>query len=134
MRCREESEKNYHFRKTLNCNKNFRGNNTEALVISKRLKLPQDDRKDINFLAPLRIHFQRSKSTLDSLKSVLKAFRRKPSLGAHEWQSHLSAGNFYCFLSKVDSFAAYVAFAVTFQHLHPNNNRKFQQWQMRRRK
>ena len=34
------------------------------------------------FLAPLRIHFYRSKSTLHSLKSVFKVFRRKPSLGA----------------------------------------------------
>ena len=52
-------------------------------------------------------------------------------MGAHEWQSHLPAGIFYCFLSKVDSFAAYVAFAVTFQHLpvgnfflHPNIKQK----------
>ena len=32
--------KNYHFRKTLNCSLNFRENNTEALVISERFKLP----------------------------------------------------------------------------------------------
>ena len=30
------------------------------------------------------IHFQISKSTLDSLKSVFNVFRRKPSLGAPE--------------------------------------------------
>ena len=32
-------------------------NNTKALVISKRLKLPQDDQTDKNFLGPLTIHF-----------------------------------------------------------------------------
>ena len=54
------------------------------IVISKRLKLPQDNRTDTNFIAPLRMHFQRSDSTLDGLKSVFNAFRRKPSLGAPE--------------------------------------------------
>ena len=34
------------------------------------------------FLAPLRIHFYRSISTLHNLKSVFKVFSRKPSLGA----------------------------------------------------
>ena len=47
-----------------------------------RLKLPQDDRTDTSFIAPLRIHFQRFESTLDKRKSVFNAFRRKPSLGA----------------------------------------------------
>ena len=32
-------------------------NNTEALVILKRLKFPQDDRTGSNFIAPLRMHF-----------------------------------------------------------------------------
>ena len=54
----------------------------EALAISKRLKFPQDDRTVTNFIAPLRMHFQRSKSTLDILKSVFNVFGRKPSLGA----------------------------------------------------
>ena len=36
----------------------------------------------INFIAPLRMYFWRSKSTLDSLKSDFNAFRRKPLLGA----------------------------------------------------
>ena len=71
-----------HFRNTSNCFSNFRGNNTQALVISERLKLPQDDRTDTNFIGLLRMHFQRSKSTLDSLKSVFNVFRRKPPLGA----------------------------------------------------
>ena len=35
-------------------------------------------------LLDLRMHFKRSKSTLDSQKSVFNAFRRKPSLGAPE--------------------------------------------------
>ena len=58
--------------------------NTEALVISKSLKFPKDDRTDTNFIAPLRMHFQRSKSTLDSLKRLFNAFRRKLSLVAPE--------------------------------------------------
>ena len=33
------------------------------------------------FIAPLRMHFLRSKSILDSLKSVFNVCRRKPSLG-----------------------------------------------------
>ena len=36
---------------------NFLENKTKALVISKTLKLPQDDRTDTNFIAPLRMHF-----------------------------------------------------------------------------
>ena len=36
----ERNQKNSHFLKTLNCSYNFREYNTEALVISKRLKLP----------------------------------------------------------------------------------------------
>ena len=45
--------------------KNFRENNTQTLVISKRLKFPYDDRTDTNYIARLE-----SKSSLDSLKSV----------------------------------------------------------------
>ena len=44
-------------------------------------RTPMDDRTDINFLASLRIHFRRSKSTPDSLKRVFNAIRRKLSLG-----------------------------------------------------
>ena len=40
---------------------------------------------DTNFIARLRMHFYRSKSTLGSLKSVLNVFRGKSSLGAPEW-------------------------------------------------
>ena len=61
---------------------NFFGKMTEALVISEVLKFPLDDRTDTNFITSLRKHFQISKSTLDSLKSVFSVFRRKPSLGA----------------------------------------------------
>ena len=60
----------------------FRENNTEILVISKRLKFSYGVRTETNFIAPLRIHFYRSNSTLDCLKSVFNAIRRKPSLGA----------------------------------------------------
>ena len=55
---------------------------SQALVISIRLKFTQDDRTDTNVTAPLRMLFQRSKSTLDSLKSVFNICRRKPSLRA----------------------------------------------------
>ena len=55
--------------------------NTETLVISKRLKFPQD-RTDISFIAPVKMHFLRSKSALDSLKRVFNVFGRKLSLGA----------------------------------------------------
>ena len=41
--------------------------------------------RDTNFIARLRMHFYRSKSTLGSLKSVLNVFRGKSSLGAPEW-------------------------------------------------
>ena len=58
------------------------GNNTEAPVISKRLKFPLDDRTGTSFIAPLRMHLWRSKSTLDSLKRVFDVFRKKPSLTA----------------------------------------------------
>ena len=51
MQWRDEPE-NYFFRKSLN----FQENDTEALEISKRLKLTQHDRTNINFTAPLRIH------------------------------------------------------------------------------
>ena len=60
-----------------------------TLDISKRLKLPQDDRTDTNFIAPLRMHSQRSKSTLVSLKSVFCVCRRKPSLVPHRVASEL---------------------------------------------
>ena len=41
LRCdAERNQKNSHFRKTLNCSQNFRENNSEALLIFQRLKLP----------------------------------------------------------------------------------------------
>ena len=60
----------------------FGGKNTQALKISKRLKFPQGDRTDTNFIAPLKMNFSSSKSTLDSLKSVFIVLKRKLSLGA----------------------------------------------------
>ena len=44
----------------------------EALVISKRLNLPQDNRKDTNLITPLRMHFEGSEGTRDNLKSVFQ--------------------------------------------------------------
>ena len=83
MSWREESEKfSLSFNGKLHLN--FWENHTEALVISKRLKLPWDDRTDTNLIARLRMHFYTSKSTLGSLKSVLNEFRGKSSLGAPE--------------------------------------------------
>ena len=66
----ERSYKYYHFRKTLNYTKNFRKNNTDALVISKRLEFQYDDRTDKNIVAPLRMQ-----------KVFSKYFLRKLSLG-----------------------------------------------------
>ena len=57
---------------------NFWENNTQALEIQRRL----NDRTDTNSMAQLRMHFQRSKTALDGLKSVFNAFKRKPPLGA----------------------------------------------------
>ena len=39
----------------------------------------EDDRTDTNLIAPSRMHFWRSKSTLGRIKSVFSVFRRKPS-------------------------------------------------------
>ena len=39
---------------------------------------------DVSMKARPRIHFYTCKSTLDSLKSVINVFRRKPLLGATE--------------------------------------------------
>ena len=50
-------------------------NNTQAFVISKRLKFPKDDQTDTNFTRRLECISRYLKSTLVSLK-------RKPSLGA----------------------------------------------------
>ena len=59
---------------------------TEAFVISKRLIISSPrmtEQIQIIITAPLTMHNQRSKSTPDSLKSILVyVFRRKPSLGA----------------------------------------------------
>ena len=68
----ERNKKNSRFCKTCNCIYSFRENNTEVLVISKSLKVPYDDRTDTNFIVPLRMHLQRSKSTRDSLKDFSK--------------------------------------------------------------
>ena len=60
-------------------------NNTEAHVIRKDSSspsVPEDrDRTDTNVIAPLTMHFYRSKSVLDSLERVFKVFRRRLPLG-----------------------------------------------------
>ena len=75
-----------HFRNT-SCTFHFkfREKKTRALVISKRLKFPRMT-EQIQILQRLlaRMLFQRSKSTLDSLKSVFNVFRTKPLLGVPE--------------------------------------------------
>ena len=53
----------------------FGEKNTQALKISKRPKFPQGDRTDTNFIAPLKMNFYGSKSTLDSLKGVFNVFK-----------------------------------------------------------
>ena len=68
----------------------LRENNTEALVISKTLKVPQHERTES---MRRRMYFQRSKTTVDSIKSVFKVFRRKSSLGATEKRT---AARFMC--------------------------------------
>ena len=54
----------------------FRENNTKSLFEKTQVALWS---KNTNFIAPLKMHFSRSKSTVDSL-TVFHAFRRKPSL------------------------------------------------------
>ena len=60
----------------------------KPLQFRKDSSCPRTTEPDTSFIAPLRMHFQRSKSTLDSLKSVFNTFRRKPSLGAPEELCH----------------------------------------------
>ena len=59
MRWRKEPEKFLiqSFRSVLDCIYYFWENNTDALVISKRHELPQDDRTNTNLKAPLKMHF-----------------------------------------------------------------------------
>ena len=52
---------------------NFRENDTEALKISKSPKFPKGDQTDKNFIAPLRMLFWKSNSTLNSLKRLFTA-------------------------------------------------------------
>ena len=53
-----------------------------ALAISKRLKFPQNDRTDKNFIVQPKMNLQSFKGTPDSLKQRFKGSERKPSLGA----------------------------------------------------
>ena len=52
----KEGYEKFSFSKYVKLHLNFSRNKTEALVILKRLKCPWDDRRDANFIAPLRIH------------------------------------------------------------------------------
>ena len=50
-------------------------------MISKRLKFPQDDRTDASFIVPQSMHFQRSKSALDSLKKCSQCIQEESVVG-----------------------------------------------------
>ena len=51
--------------------------------IRKKTQVALEDQTGTNFIALLRMHFQRPfKSTLDRLKTVFNEFRRNPSVGA----------------------------------------------------
>ena len=60
--------------------KTFRKIILKPLSFRKDLKFAKDNQTDKNFMVPLRMHFLRSKSILDSLKSVFNVFRRRPLL------------------------------------------------------
>ena len=55
--------------------------NKKALINTGRLKFPNKNRTDKNFMAQPKIYLQNIKSTPDSLKQRFKTFGRKPSLG-----------------------------------------------------
>ena len=83
MSWREELEKDLTFVIRYIVSKIFGKKNTvtKTPVILKTLKLSLDGRTGTNFIASLRMYFQRSKSTLGSLKGrVFNVFKRKPSL------------------------------------------------------
>ena len=57
----------------------------KALINSGRLQFPQKNRTDKKFIAQPKINLQSFKSTPDSLKNRFKAFGRKSSLGAPDF-------------------------------------------------
>ena len=57
----------------------------DALVISKRLKFPLNDRTDRNIIVCLEMNLQSCKGTPDSLKQRFKGSERKLSLGATDY-------------------------------------------------
>ena len=65
--------------------------NKEALIISRILKFPQNNRTD--FLAQPKINIQNFKSTPGSLKQHLKAFARKRSMRAPDRIEYLRVIN-----------------------------------------
>ena len=56
----------------------------DALVISKRLKFPYNDRTDRNITACPKMNLQSYKGTPDNLKQRFKGSERKLPLGAPE--------------------------------------------------
>ena len=70
-------ERKSYFRKTLNCTLNCRENNTEALVISKRLKLNLDDRTSLRSRRRKRYGIGRNGKRQGGLRRVGKGL---PSL------------------------------------------------------
>ena len=83
---------------------------SEALVIRKDSSSPRMTKQIQIFIAPLRIHFERSKNTLDSLKSVVNAFRRKPSLGAPVSSSRWLTCYIFCHITSASLGAVNVSF------------------------
>ena len=88
---REELE-NASFSQYVQFHLKFLGKYTQALVISKRLKFPQDDRTDTNSSAPLKMLLN---GTLDSLKvfsMYLGGNRRWVPLITVYWKAHQYSG------------------------------------------
>ena len=104
MRWKEESEK---FSLSSNLKLHL---TSEALVIRKDSSSPRMTKQIQIFIAPLRIHFERSKNTLDSLKSVFNAFRRKPSLGAPVSSSRRLTCYIFCHITSASLGAVNVSF------------------------
>ena len=65
----------------------------KALINSEDYSSPRKKRTDKNFIAQPKINLQSFKSTPDSLKQRLKAFGRKPSLGAPD-AAYVSASKY----------------------------------------
>ena len=80
MRWKKKSEK-FSLSQNFKLHLTFSGDNTEALVISKRLKLPQDDRTDINFLVLIRMYSKVLKVLWISYKKCFQSFQEETVVG-----------------------------------------------------